>query len=42
MAHKELTRLDLRIPRKQKDFFEQAFEIGGFGSLTDFFNQRCF
>ncbi len=36
MATKELTRLDLRIPRKQKDYFEQALEIGGFRSLTDF------
>lgn len=36
MATKEVTRLDLRIPRKQKDYFEQAFEIGGFRSLTDF------
>ena len=36
MAMKDVTRLDLRIPRKQKDFFEQAFEIGGFRSLTDF------
>lgn len=32
MATKELARLDLRIPRKQKDFFEQALEIGGFRS----------
>ena len=36
MASKEITRLDLRIPREQKDYFEQAFEIGGFRSLTDF------
>lgn len=36
MAAKELARLDLRIPRKQKDYFEQALEIGGFRSLTDF------
>ena len=36
MATKELARLDLRIPRKQKDYFEQALEIGGFRSLTDF------
>jgi uncharacterized protein (DUF1778 family) len=36
MATKELTRLDLRIPRKQKDYFEQVLEIGGFRSLTDF------
>jgi uncharacterized protein (DUF1778 family) len=36
MATKELSRLDLRIPRKQKDYFEQALEIGGFRSLTDF------
>lgn len=36
MANKELARLDLRIPRKQKDYFEQALEIGGFRSLTDF------
>lgn len=36
MATKKLTRLDLRIPRKQKDYFEQALQIGGFRSLTDF------
>jgi uncharacterized protein (DUF1778 family) len=36
MASSDLTRLDLRIPRKQKDYFERAFEIGGFRSLTDF------
>lgn len=36
MATRELTRLDLRISRKQKDYFEQAREIGGFRSLTDF------
>ncbi len=36
MKTKELSRLDLRIPRKQKDYFEQALEIGGFRSLTDF------
>ena len=36
MAAREITRLDLRIPRKQKDYFEQVFEIGGFRSLTDF------
>ena len=36
MAANELTRLDLRIPREQKDYFEQALEIGGFRSLTDF------
>lgn len=36
MATKEVSRLDLRIPRKQKDYFEQALEIGGFRSLTDF------
>ena len=36
VATKELSRLDLRIPRKQKDYFEQALEIGGFRSLTDF------
>lgn len=36
MATKKLARLDLRIPRKQKDYFQQALEIGGFRSLTDF------
>jgi uncharacterized protein (DUF1778 family) len=36
MASNELARLDLRIPRKQKDYFEQALKIGGFRSLTDF------
>jgi uncharacterized protein (DUF1778 family) len=36
MASNELARLDLRIPRKQKAYFEQALEIGGFRSLTDF------
>jgi uncharacterized protein (DUF1778 family) len=36
MATNEVTRLDLRISRKQKDYFEQAYEIGGFRSLTDF------
>jgi len=36
MATKELTRLDLRIPREQKEHFEQALVIGGFRSLTDF------
>ena len=36
MAARDLSRLDLRIPRKQKDYFEQALEIGGFRSLTDF------
>ena len=36
MATNDLTRLDLRIPRKQKDYFEQALQIGGFRSLTDF------
>lgn len=32
----EMTRLDLRIPRKQKDLFEHASEMGGYHSLTDF------
>ena len=32
----DTTRLDLRIPQKQKDYFEQVLEIGGFRSLTDF------
>jgi len=36
MAPHEQTRLDLRISRKQKDYFEQVLEIGGFRSLTDF------
>lgn len=36
MATKELSRLDLRIPRKQKEYFQHALEIGGFRSLTDF------
>ena len=36
MAAKALSRLDLRIPRKQKEHFEQVLEIGGFRSLTDF------
>jgi uncharacterized protein (DUF1778 family) len=36
MAGGEMTRLDLRIPRKQKDYFEQVLELGGFRSLTDF------
>lgn len=36
MATKELSRLDLRIPSKQKAYFEEALEIGGFRSLTDF------
>lgn len=36
MASSELSRLDLRLPRKQKELFEQALEIGGFRSLTDF------
>lgn len=30
------TRLDLRISKKQKDYFEQVLKIGGFRSLTDF------
>ncbi len=36
MATDKLSRLDLRIPRKQKDFFQEALEIGGYRSLTDF------
>ncbi len=36
MAMTELTRLDLRISRKQKEYFEQVLQIGGFRSLTDF------
>jgi uncharacterized protein (DUF1778 family) len=36
MAKKELSRLDLRIPRKRTDCFEQALEIGGFRSRADF------
>lgn len=32
----EMTRLDLRISQKQKTDFEQALELGGFRSLTDF------
>jgi len=32
----EMARLDLRIPQKQKDYFEQVLGIGGFRSLTDF------
>jgi uncharacterized protein (DUF1778 family) len=36
MATGDLTRLDLRISRKQKDYFEQVLELGGFRSLTDF------
>jgi uncharacterized protein (DUF1778 family) len=31
-----MTRLDLRIPQEQKSMFEEALEIGGFRSLTDF------
>lgn len=36
MPANEQSRLDLRIPRKQKEYFQQALEIGGFRSLTDF------
>ncbi|MCD9013956.1 type II toxin-antitoxin system TacA family antitoxin [Parachryseolinea silvisoli] len=36
MPTTETTRLDLRISQKQKIFFEQVLEIGGFRSLTDF------
>jgi uncharacterized protein (DUF1778 family) len=36
MATKALSRLDLRIPREQKEHFEEVLEIGGFRSLTDF------
>jgi uncharacterized protein (DUF1778 family) len=32
----EMTRLDLRISKKQKDTFERVLELGGFRSLTDF------
>jgi uncharacterized protein (DUF1778 family) len=32
----EMTRLDLRISQKQKSLFEEALELGGFRSLTDF------
>jgi hypothetical protein len=28
--------LDIRVSRTQKEYFEQAAEIGGFQSLTDF------
>lgn len=31
-----MTRLDLRISQKQKSAFEQALDLGGFRSLTDF------
>lgn len=31
-----MTRLDLRLSREQKNYFEQVQEIGGFRSLTDF------
>lgn len=30
------TRLDLRISKKQKEYFEEVLKIGGFRSLTDF------
>jgi len=36
MATKTLSRLDLRIPREQKEHFEEVLELGGFRSLTDF------
>lgn len=36
MAHR-MIRLDLRISQKQKSTFEQARDLGGFRSLTDFF-----
>jgi len=36
MPTKKLTRLDLRIPREKKNYFEDVLEIGGFRSLTDF------
>lgn len=36
MATERMARLDLRLSREQKDFFERVQEIGGFRSLTDF------
>lgn len=36
MARQEMTRLDHRMSRKQRDLFEQAAEIGGYKSLNDF------
>ncbi|AXJ02094.1 Uncharacterized conserved protein, DUF1778 family [Cyclonatronum proteinivorum] len=29
-------RINARVPRQQKQFFEQAAQLGGFRSLTDF------
>jgi uncharacterized protein (DUF1778 family) len=36
MSTAEQTRVDIRIPKEQKDFFLQAAEIGQFRNLTEF------
>ena len=36
MANKTKTRVDIRLAKKQKEYFEYAAELGGFKTLTDF------
>lgn len=36
MKTTQTARLDLRLSKKQKDYFEQVAELGGFKTLTDF------
>lgn len=31
-----MSRVDARLPKSQKEFFERATSLGGFRSLTDF------
>lgn len=32
----EITRFDTRLPKEQKEFFEEASMLGGYRSLSDF------
>lgn len=41
MPPEEMTRFDTRLPKSQKDLFEQAARLGGFRSLTDFILQAA-
>ncbi|MBL7839801.1 MAG: DUF1778 domain-containing protein [Cyclobacteriaceae bacterium] len=32
----DITRFDTRLPKEQKEFFEEAVALGGYRSLSDF------
>ncbi|MEO1450834.1 MAG: DUF1778 domain-containing protein [Bacteroidota bacterium] len=41
MLPEDMTRFDTRLPKSQKELFEQAARLGGFRSLTDFILQAA-